>query len=70
MMHPEDMEAGALLILACVGQISLISLWRPGMVMPPHIGCLPREEEIADRDLGVEADETMTVSHRPWLMLK
>ncbi len=69
-LDEEEIEAGALLILACVAGRSFARMWKPGMNEIPHSGSLPREEYLLERDLPVEVDETFNLNGRPWLMLK
>jgi hypothetical protein len=69
-LDEEEIEAGALLILACMAGRSFARMWKPGMNEIPHSGSLPREEYLLERSLPVEVDETFTLNGRPWLMLK
>jgi hypothetical protein len=69
-LDENEVEAGALLILACVVGCSFARLWTPGMNDIPHSGSLPREEYILERSLPLEADGTLSLNGRPWLMLK
>jgi len=66
----EEIEAGTLLILACMAGRSFARMWKPKMNNIPHCGTLPREEYILNRDLPIEVDETFNLNGRPWLILK
>lgn len=70
MLDEDEMEAGALLILACVLGCSFARMWAPGMNDIPHSGALPREEYLLERNLPLEVDGTLSLNGRPWLMLK
>jgi hypothetical protein len=70
MLDENEVEAGALLILACLVGCSFARLWTPGMNDIPHSGSLPREEYILERSLPLEVDGTLSLNGRPWLMLK
>jgi hypothetical protein len=70
MLDEHEIEAGALLILACVVGCSFARMWTPGMNDIPHSGSLPREEYLLERNLPLEVDETLSLNGRPWLMLK
>ena len=70
MLDEREIEAGTLLILACVAGWSFARMWKPGMNDIPHSGCLPLEEYLLERSLPLEADETFTVNGRSWLTLK
>lgn len=69
-LDEKEIEAGALLILACVAGRSFARMWKPGMNDIPHSGSLPHEEYLLERNLPVEADDTLNLNGRPWLMLK
>lgn len=70
MLDEQVIEAGALLILACMTGRSFARMWKPGMNDIPHSGSLPREEVLLERNLPLEVDATFSVNGRPWLMLK
>lgn len=70
MLDEQVIEAGALLILACMAGRSFARMWKPGMNDIPHSGSLPREEVLLERNLPLEVDATFSVNGRPWLMLK
>ena len=70
MLDELEIEAGALLILACMVGCSFARLWSPGMNEIPHAGSLPREEYLLERSLPLEVDGTFSLNGRPWLMLK
>jgi hypothetical protein len=70
MLDENEIEAGALLILACVVGCSFARMWTPGMNDIPHSGSLPREEYLLERNLPLEVDGTFSLNGRPWLMLK
>lgn len=70
MLDEHEIEAGALLILACVLGCSFARMWAPGMNDIPHSGSLPREEYLLERNLPLEVDGTLSLNGRPWLMLK
>lgn len=69
-LDEQVIEAGALLILACMAGRSFARMWKPGMNDIPHSGSLPREEVLLERNLPLEVDATFSVNGRPWLMLK
>lgn len=70
MLDEQEIEAGALLILACMVGCSFARLWKPGMNEIPHSGSLPREEYLLERSFPLEVDGTFSLNGRPWLMLK
>ena len=70
MLDEDEIEAGALLILACMVGCSFARMWTPGMNEIPHSGSLPREEYLLERNLPLEVDGTFSLNGRPWLMLK
>lgn len=70
MLDEQEVEAGALLILACMVGCSFARMWAPGMNEIPHSGCLPREEYLLERSRPLEVDGTLSLNGRPWLMLK
>ncbi len=70
MLDEQEIEAGALLILACMAGRSFARMWKPGMNDIPHSGSLPREEVLFERKRPLEVDATFSVNGRPWLMLK
>jgi hypothetical protein len=70
MFDEQEIEAGALLILACMVGYSFARMWKPGMNDIPHSGSLPREEYVLERSLPLEVDGTFNLNGRPWLMLK
>ncbi len=70
MLDEDEMEAGALLILACALGCSFARMWTPGMNDIPHSGSLPREEYLLERNVPLEVDGTLSLNGRPWLMLK
>ncbi len=69
-LDEQEVEAGALLILACMAGCSFARMWTPGMNEIPHSGTLPREEYLLERSQPLEVDGTLSLNGRPWLMLK
>lgn len=69
-LNEHEIEAGALLILACMVGCSFARMWTPGMNEIPHSGSLPREEYLLERSRPLEVDGTLSLNGRPWLMLK
>lgn len=67
MLSEQELEAGALLILASLLGLSFGRMWRPGMYIP-HSGSLPHEEYLMEKTLPTEADGTFVVNGRPWLI--
>ena len=67
-MTEEELDAGALMILACVANWSMIKVWP--RIKLPHCGALPALETLAEYRPVIDCDTTFMLNGRPWLILK